>query len=96
MAPGKKRKVARPASYPDLFSRAARKAGLNTLLSAAFTDETDPGLADLVDHLEWLQTGQPGKMFRSRPGDPFESRGDGSQRFTGQSIENRWLARSFT
>ena len=37
--------------YPETFARAARRAGVKSLVAAAFTDETYPGLKDLVDQL---------------------------------------------
>lgn len=50
--------------YPETFARAAIKAGVSTLVAAAFTDETEPHLADLVDEIEWLRVGQLGKMIK--------------------------------
>ena len=50
--------------YPDIFARAARRAGTANLVAAAFIDETDPVLGDLVDHLEWMRVGQLGKMIK--------------------------------
>jgi UDP-2,3-diacylglucosamine hydrolase len=50
--------------YPETFARAARRAGVRSLVAAAFTDETDPGLKDLVDRIEWMRVGQLGKMIR--------------------------------
>ncbi len=50
--------------YPETFARAARKAGVEVLAAAAFQDETDPHLADLVDEIEWLRVGQLGKMIK--------------------------------
>src|SRR6056297_1589161 len=50
--------------YPETFARAARKAGVELLVAAAFTDETEPHLADLVDEIEWLRVGQLGKMIK--------------------------------
>ncbi len=50
--------------YPETFARAARAAGVELLGAAAFTDETEPHLADLVDHIEWLRVGQLGKMIK--------------------------------
>ncbi len=50
--------------YPGIFARAARRAGVGTIVAAAFIDETDPGLAELVDQIEWLRVGQLGKMIR--------------------------------
>lgn len=50
--------------YPATMARAARRAGVGKLAAAAFTDETEPGLADLVDAIEWLRVGQLGKMIK--------------------------------
>src|SRR5262245_47758201 len=49
--------------YPRVFSAAARKAGVSRLVAAAFTGETDPALAKLVDAIEWLRVGQLSKMI---------------------------------
>ncbi len=50
--------------YPAVFARAARKAGVETLVSAAFKNETEPVLNQLVDEIEWLRVGQLGKMIK--------------------------------
>lgn len=50
--------------YPATFAIAARKAGVPTLVAAAFIDETSPELQGLVDHIEWLRVGQLGKMIK--------------------------------
>ena len=55
--------------YPRLIADAARKAGVNKIVAAAFTDETDPVLEQQVDVLEWIRVGQLGrllKFFRSQ------------------------------
>ncbi len=55
--------------YPLLVARAARAAGVGRIVAAAFTGETDPKLAELVDEIEWLRVGQLAKMiavFRKR------------------------------
>jgi DUF1009 family protein len=49
--------------YPDMFVRAARKAGVKRLVAAAFTDETQPELAMQVDAIEWFRVGQLSKMI---------------------------------
>jgi hypothetical protein len=52
-----------------LIAEAARKAGVNKIVAAAFTDETDLVLQQLVDVLEWIRVGQLGrllKFFRSQ------------------------------
>lgn len=50
--------------YPGIFAEAARRAGVGTIAAAAFTDETDPVLAGMVDRIEWLRVGQLGRMIR--------------------------------
>ncbi len=50
--------------YPETFARAARRAGIETLVAAAFVDETEPHLADRVDEIEWLRVGQLGRMIK--------------------------------
>ena len=50
--------------YPGTFARAARKSGVGKIVAAAFVNETDPALSDLVDQIEWMRVGQLGKMIR--------------------------------
>jgi DUF1009 family protein len=55
--------------YPRLLANAARRAGVETIVAVAFTDETDPVLEQHVDVLEWMRVGQLGrllKFFRSQ------------------------------
>jgi DUF1009 family protein len=49
--------------YPLLMARAARAAGVNRLVAAAFQNETDPALAGSVDAIEWMRVGQLGKLL---------------------------------
>jgi DUF1009 family protein len=49
--------------YPQAMARAARAAGVVRLVVVAFQNETDPALAALVDHVEWMRVGQLGKML---------------------------------
>lgn len=49
--------------YPLAMARAARAAGVPRIVAAAFTYETDPALAPLVDEMEWMRVGQLGKML---------------------------------
>ena len=49
--------------YPLLMARAARAAGVNRLVAAAFLNETDPALAGTVDAIEWMRVGQLGKLL---------------------------------
>jgi UDP-2,3-diacylglucosamine hydrolase len=50
--------------YPRLLAQAARKAGVKKIVAAAFTNETDPALAQYVDAIEWLRVGQLGKLLK--------------------------------
>jgi UDP-2,3-diacylglucosamine hydrolase len=49
--------------YPETFAAAARRAGVEKLIAAAFKDETKPGLADMMDAIEWFRVGQLSKMI---------------------------------
>src|SRR6266705_5059700 len=50
--------------YPQLVAAAARKAGVKKVVSAGFTDETDPLLRQHVDVLEWMRVGQLGRLLK--------------------------------
>jgi len=50
--------------YPQLIAEAARKAGVEKIVAAAFTDETDPTLEKHVDLLEWMRVGQLGRFLK--------------------------------
>ena len=55
--------------YPRLLADGARRAGVEKIVAAAFTDETDPILERHVKVLEWMRVGQLGrllKFFRSQ------------------------------
>jgi UDP-2,3-diacylglucosamine hydrolase len=54
--------IAGSKSLPFMFAREARRRG-ETLVAVAFEGETDPALASLVDHIEWLRVGQLTKMI---------------------------------
>jgi len=49
--------------YPRLLADSARKAGVRTIIAAAFTDETDPALAQRVDQIEWMRVGQLSRLL---------------------------------
>jgi len=49
--------------YPETFVAAARRAGVKTLVAAAFLQETKPELAEQVNVIEWFRVGQLGKMI---------------------------------
>lgn len=48
--------------YPLAMARAARAAGVGRIVVAAFQNETDPALAQLVDEIEWMRVGQLGRL----------------------------------
>ena len=48
--------------YPRLLADSARKAGAR-IVAAAFSDETDPALAQHVDVVEWLRVGQLSRLL---------------------------------
>jgi UDP-2,3-diacylglucosamine hydrolase len=50
--------------YPRLLADAARKAGVNRIVAAAFTGETDPRLAQHVDLIEWMRVGQLNRLLK--------------------------------
>jgi len=50
-------------AYPLLLAREARAAGVERIVAVAFTGETEPGLAELVDEIEWMRVGQLGRMI---------------------------------
>lgn len=55
--------IAGNRSLPLLLARQARSMGAKKIVAAAFKNETDPALADLVDVIAWLKVGQLGKLF---------------------------------
>jgi len=50
--------------YPAIFARAARSAGVERLVAAAFQDETEPVIEELADEVAWMRVGQLGKMIK--------------------------------
>jgi UDP-2,3-diacylglucosamine hydrolase len=50
--------------YPKEVAAAARRAGVKKIVAAAFTNETDPGLAAHVHAIEWLRVGQLGRLMK--------------------------------
>ncbi len=50
--------------YPRELAKAARAAGVKKIVAAAFKDETDPGLAEYVDTIEWLRVGQLSRLLK--------------------------------
>src|SRR5881394_1566073 len=50
--------------YPRLLANSARKAGVRKIIAAAFTDETDPALAQRVDLIEWMRVGHLSRLLK--------------------------------
>ena len=50
--------------YPRKLADAARKAGVKKIIAAAFSDETDPAIAEHVDLVEWLRVGQLSRLLK--------------------------------
>jgi DUF1009 family protein len=50
--------------YPATFAKAARAAGVEKLVTAAFINETEPSLEKFVDLLSWFRVGQLGKLIK--------------------------------
>ena len=50
--------------YPATFAQAARRAACERIVAAAFHNETEPSLEDLVDSLSWFRVGQLSKMIK--------------------------------
>lgn len=55
--------IAGNGAYPFAMARSARAAGVQRLSVAAFQNETDPALTELVDEIEWMRVGQLGRML---------------------------------
>jgi len=55
--------IAGNRSLPLELARLARAAGVKRIVAAAFENETDPALADLVDDIVWLKVGQLSKLI---------------------------------
>lgn len=49
--------------YPEMFAHAARRAGVDKLVVAAFKDETKSGIEQCVNSIEWFRVGQLSKMI---------------------------------
>jgi DUF1009 family protein len=50
--------------YPRLLADAARKAGVEKIVAAAFTSETDPELKEHVQLIEWMRVGQLNRLLK--------------------------------
>ncbi len=56
--------IAGSGVYPRALAQAARKAGVKKIIAVAFTNETDPALAQHIDLIEWLRVGQLGRLLK--------------------------------
>lgn len=56
--------IAGNGAYPTALAQAARKAGVKRIIAAAFTNETDPAVAQHVDLVEWLRVGQLSRLLK--------------------------------
>src|SRR5205814_3056179 len=56
--------IAGDGVYPRQLADAARKAGVRKIIAAAFSDETDPALAQHVDLIEWMRVGQLSRLLK--------------------------------
>jgi len=71
--------IAGNGAYPFALAKAARAAGVGRIVAAAFENETDPALAELVDEIEWMRVGQLGRLIKT-----FSSRKVGHVIMAGQ------------
>ncbi len=55
--------IAGGGAYPLLLAESARKSGVQLIVVAAFTGETNPKLAERVDVIEWMRVGQLARML---------------------------------
>ena len=55
--------IAGSGAYPLQVAQSARRSGVKKIVAAAFTNETDPALAQHVDSVEWLRVGQLGRLL---------------------------------
>src|SRR5450432_3371160 len=55
--------IAGSGAYRLTMARAVRAAGVQRIVAAAFQNETDPALANLVDEIEWMRVGQLGRLI---------------------------------
>ena len=55
--------IAGSGAYPLQVAQSARRFGVTKVVAAAFTNETDPALAERVDAIEWLRVGQLSRLL---------------------------------
>jgi DUF1009 family protein len=56
--------IAGNGAYPGTMAAAARRAGVPSLVAAAFENETRTELSAAVDVIEWMRVGQLGRMIK--------------------------------
>lgn len=56
--------IAGSGIYPEIFIRAARKAGVEKVVMCAFHQETKQEVEALADQTEWVRVGQLSKMIQ--------------------------------
>jgi UDP-2,3-diacylglucosamine hydrolase len=56
--------IAGSGVYPFLVAKAARQSGVPAIHVAAFENETQPGLANEADSVEWMRVGQLGRLLK--------------------------------
>ena len=55
--------IAGSGAYPLQVATSARRAGVKKIAAVAFSNETEPALAEHVDAIEWLRVGQLGRLL---------------------------------
>jgi DUF1009 family protein len=56
--------IAGNGAYPKVLADAARKGGVQKIIVAAFTNETDPSIDQHANVVEWLRVGQLGRLLK--------------------------------
>jgi DUF1009 family protein len=56
--------IAGSGVYPRLVADAAQKAGVEKIVAAAFTGETDPAITQHVHLIEWMRVGQLNRLLK--------------------------------
>ncbi|MBQ27477.1 MAG: hypothetical protein CMH81_04970 [Nitrospiraceae bacterium] len=56
--------IAGNGQFPRLFAKNARRLGYS-VSAVAHTEETDPNLEEVVDHIHWVKLGQLGRLIKA-------------------------------
>ena len=56
--------IAGNGAYPKELALAARRAGVQKIVAAAFTNETDSKLSEQVDVIDWMRVGQLARLLK--------------------------------